>query len=55
MAGKVSSTKDKSQISKFKKMARDLECDESEDALDVAIVKVAKAKPESKVPVSKKN
>lgn len=47
-------TKDtsKSQIQKFRETARALECDESEEAFDAALKKVAKASPTKE---SKKN
>jgi hypothetical protein len=39
-----------SQIDRFKQLARDLECDESEEAFKAKLVKVAKAKGQQKRP-----
>jgi hypothetical protein len=41
-------TDKKSQLEKFKQTARDLECDESEEAFERKLKKVAKEKPADK-------
>jgi len=38
---------DKKQINKFKEMARELECNESEDDFQQKLKKVAKARPKN--------
>jgi len=39
---------DKKQIDKFKQMAKELECDESEKAFDEKLGRIAKEKPAKK-------
>jgi hypothetical protein len=47
-------TSGRKQIAKFRKIARELECNESEEAFDRALGKIGKAKPPAATPPRKK-
>lgn len=46
---------DKSQLDRFKETARELETDDSEEAFDLVLKRVAKPKPETKEPPKKRS
>lgn len=49
------SSSDESQSEKFKRLARELECDESEDRFDRALKRVAESPPHERDDTSKKD